>query len=271
MTHLSRLVQVCFAAMLGLTALPAKAHEFWIDPINPFLNVGEQIDANIRVGEMMKGSGLIYNPKSFTNLAAISPDEVLEITGRLGDRPALSLTTKSDGLHVLAYMTTANKLKYKEFDKFATFAKTHGQAFAIDEHKDLGLPETDFTEAYFRCAKALLKVGTGAGEDRIVGFPFELTALTNPYTTDGDVRFLLTYKGNPKPDHQIDVFHKTAADPNATMVSYTTNAKGEVTIPRKTGDFLINAVALEQPKPNVAEKLDAIWVSLWASTTYSIK
>jgi len=235
------------------------------------MTVGAQIDANIRVGEMMKGSGLIYNPKSFTNLAAVSPDEVLEITGRLGDRPALSLKSKTDGLHIIAYMTTANKLKYKEFEKFAKFANTHGQSFAIEAHKARGLPDADFTEAYFRCAKALIKVGTGAGEDRQVGFPFELTALNNPYTEDGDMRFLLTYNGQPKPDHQIDVFHKTYADPNATLVSYQTNDAGEVTIPRKPGDFLVNAVLLEEPKPSIAEKLDAVWVSLWASTTYSVE
>lgn len=271
MTHLRALFQACFAASIVLIGSSAQSHEFWIDPIDPTVEVGTLIKADIRVGEMMKGSGLIYNPKSFTDLAAITPDGILKIPGRLGDRPALNIPTETEGLYVIAYMTTANRLKYKDLKKFETFAQTHGQDFAIETHKDRGLPDADFTEAYFRCAKALVKVGSGIGEDQTVGFPFELTALNNPYTDDGSIRFVLTYKGEPKADHQVDVFHKTYEDPNAVMTSYQTDEKGEVSIPRETGDFLVNAVVLEVPKPSISEKLNAVWVSLWASTTYTIE
>ena len=269
MPHLSTLVQVCFAALFSISS--AHAHEFWIDPVDASVAVGDPIEADLRVGEQMKGSGLIYNPKSFTYFATFTPDGKTDAEGRLGDRPALQAKAEVEGLHVIAHMTTANRLKYAEFQKFETFAKTHGQAFAIEDHKARGLPEEDFTEAYFRCAKALVKVGHGEGADRAVGFPFELTALDNPYTSDGDVRFVLTYKGVPKGNHQVDVFRKISGEAEAEMVSLMTDDAGEVTIPRQGGDFLINAVVLEAPSSGLAEKLGAVWVSLWASTTYSIE
>lgn len=271
MPYLRPIVQACFALGLGLIAIPSTAHEFWIDPLDPSVPVGANIKADIRVGEMMKGSGLIYNPKSFTKLAAVTPQNVLKIEGRLGDRPALKLRTEDEGLYVLAYMTTANRLKYASMEKFENFAKTHGQEFAIDAHKTRGLPTEDFTEAYFRCAKALVQVGNGEGADRKVGFPFELTALTNPYTDEGPVQFLLTYKGKPKSEHQVDVFRKIPGNTEAEMTKFKTDANGEVSIPRSTGDFLVNAVVIEEPSANVAEKLSAVWVSLWASTTYTIE
>jgi len=268
MSHLCVVIQACFALLLSVNL--AQGHEFWIDPVDPSVAPGDPIEANIRVGEMMKGSGMIYNPNSTTFSATLTPDGAIKAEGRMGDRPALRVTTARDGLHILAHMTTASRLNYKSFDKFAKFANTHGQSFAIAAHETRGLPQEDFTEAYFRCAKALVKVGNGAGNDQEVGFPFELTALNNPYTDDGPVRLLLTYKGAPKPDHQIDIFHRASPNAEATLVSLTSNAAGEVSIPRERGDYLINAVVLEEPSASIADKLDAVWVSLWASTTYTI-
>lgn len=269
MPQLHRYIQAYFALLLSMNT--AYGHEFWIDPINPSISVGKSIEADLRVGEDMKGSGMIFNPNSFTYFSTIAPNGKIDAEGRMGDRPALQVETQSDGLHIVAHMTKANRLKYQKFEKFEKFAKTHGQSFAVEAHKTRGLPLEAFTEAYFRCAKALIKVGSGAGQDQQIGFPFELTALNNPYTSDTDVRLLLTYKGNPKPDHQVDVFHKAPGSADATMVSYQSDANGEVTIPRRAGDFLINAVVLEEPRPSMAEKLDAVWVSLWASTTYTIE
>jgi len=271
MTRLRTIVQACFAAFFAVNAQLAQGHEFWIDPVDPVVDMGETIEANIRVGEMMKGSGMIFNPNSFTFFGTVTPETAIKAEGRMGDRPALQMTAREEGLYIIGYMTTANRLKYAEFKKFEKFAKAHGQDFAIKDHKARGLPDADFTEAYFRCAKALVKVGEGAGEDRKLGFPFELTALNNPYTDDAPVKMLLTYKGKPQANHQVDVFHRTSRSEDATMVSYQTNNVGEVQIPRAPGDFLINAVVIEEPSANVADKLNAVWVSLWASSTYTIE
>lgn len=264
-------VQAAIVLALASLAAPASGHEFWIDPEDPSVTSGDTISAHIRVGENMKGSGLIFNPNALNLSALITPDGKIDIDGRMGDRPALKATAGPDGLHIMAHMTTASKLTYQTFEKFETFAKTHGETFAIDAHKARGLPNEDFTEAYFRCAKALIKVGDGNGTDQTIGLPFELTALDNPYTSDGDIRLLLTYKGDPKPAHQVDVFHRATADADADMNSFSTDENGVVRIPRAQGDFLVNAVVLEEPTERLAQQLDAVWISLWASTTYTIE
>lgn len=270
MTFRCLIYQAVFVLAMGFFGIGAKAHEFWIDPLSAEVQPGDEIRADLRVGERMKGSGLIFNPASFTKFSYYVDGAKADVMGRLGDRPATRITGAKEGLNVVAHMTTASKLTYQNFDKFAKFAKTHGQAFAIARHRERGLPETDFTEAYFRCAKALIKVGAGAGRDRTTGMPFELTALNNPYTDSGPVRFLLTYKGKPKAGHQVDVFHRSAPGAEATLVSYETNSVGEVSVPRVAGRYLVNAVVLEEPKPNIAQRIGAVWVSLWASTTYDI-
>ena len=271
MTRLKAVYQTCFALSIALWASPTLGHEFWIDPVDPSVAPGDEIVADNRVGENLKGSGMIYNPNSFTQFVMIDPDGARQVEGRMGDRPALSMTAGPDGLHIISHMTTANKLKYAKFKKFQTFVETHGQAFAVARHEALGLPKEDFTEAYFRCAKALVKVGSGEGKDRATGMPFELVALTNPYTTDGAQRFVLLYKGKPKPNHQVDVFRRPAEAEDVVMSSLQTDALGEMIVPRESGEIMLNAVVLEEPRPSMAEKLDAVWVSLWASTTYTIE
>lgn len=271
MTFARNIYQALAGVAIGVLTPYAQAHEFWIDAQAASFAPGETVEANLRVGQMMKGSGMIYNPGSFTQYLDFYDGKKIEVPGRLGDRPALSLQNAGEGLHVISHMTTANRLKYAEFAKFEKFANDHGQSFAIAKHRARGLPEMAFTEAYFRCAKSLIKVGDGAGSDLDTGLPFELTALDNPYTSDGPIRFLLTYNGAPKADHQVDMFHRTAPGEIATKGSVLTNAAGEFSVPRMAGEYLLNAVVLDEPKPHIAEKLDAVWVSLWASTTFELE
>lgn len=271
MTFRGFIYQSILALTIAILPSASQSHEFWIDPLSATVAVGDEIQAELRVGENMKGSKMIYNPSSFTTFKYFAGGESGDVMGRLGDRPAARITGAKEGLNVVAHMTTASKLDYKTFEKFAKFVTAHGEDFAIARHKERGLPDTDFTEAYFRCAKALIKVGKGEGRDRATGMPFELTALTNPYTDAGDVRFILTYKGKPKADHHVDVFHQATLESDVVKVSYRTNSVGEVAIPRSTGKFLVNAVVLEEPKPAIAEKIGAVWVSLWASSTYALE
>ena len=271
MTKFSAKLQASIAAALMMGAQAAISHEFWIDPKDPSVESGAEIVADLRVGENMKGSGIIFNPNSFRYFAMTSPDGVTEMSGRMGDRPALTTTAGSDGLHIIGHMTTASKLTYTKFEKFADFVRTHGEDFAIDAHKARGLPETDFVEAYFRCAKALIKVGHGEGSDKALGFPFELIALDNPYQDSGSIRMQLTYKGVPKAAHQVDIFFKPADNGPVTMTSQTTDDAGVISVARSKGDYMINAVVLEEPSANLAERLNASWISLWASTTYTLE
>jgi len=263
--------QSVLAGTIGIFASVSQAHEFWIDPISAAVAVGDEIQAELRVGENMKGSKMIYNPSSFTKFSYQVGSEGGDVMGRLGDRPAVRITGAKEGLNVVAHMTTASKLDYKTFEKFEKFVTAHGEDFAIERHKVRGLPEVDFTEAYFRCAKALIKVGDGKGRDRATGMPFELTALTNPYTDEGSVRFILTYKGKPKADHHVDVFFRSEIGAEVSKVSYRTNSVGEVSVPRASGRYLVNAVVLAEPSRAIAQKIGAVWVSLWASTTYEIE
>ena len=267
----------CYHVIFGLALsvfgpIAAMAHEAWIDTVRKDIAPGERLEANIRVGENLRGGTQIFNPDSYQNLVYAVNRKVQKITGNLGDRPAIQIPDAVDGLHILVLQSRAQTLRYKSLEKFAAFVTRHDQAHTLDAHAARGLPEADFRESYFRFAKALIKVGDGTGADAMAGLPFELTALDNPYTTTGPIRFRLTYQRKRVPDFQIDVFHRApGVTGDAALTFLRTDAEGIVTIPRAKGDFLISAVLLEEPNDRIKAQLDVVWQSLWASSTYWIE
>ncbi len=260
-----------FTAFFAILPAMASAHEFWIDPDQPSYAPGAEIVADVRVGEMMIGSSQVFNADRFRQVGVVSGGKPQRLEGRLGDRPALRFETPSAGLNIFAIETVATDLTYANFEKFERFAQAHGEDFAIAAHREADLPERAFKEAYFRFAKALVKVGDGAGADQSVGFAFELVALSNPYGNE-PLRFALYRDKTLVPDHQVDVFSRAVgASDKATQVIMRTDENGEITIPRVPGEYLVNAVKLERPNARLQEALDVVWVSLWASSTFVLE
>lgn len=261
------LITAFFAISSGF----ATAHEFWIDPTDQAHAVGTEITANFRVGQLMRGSAQPYNKNTIKQMGVVVNGSPVPLPARLGDRPALKYMPETEGLHIFAVETNASTLNYREFAKFKSFVETHGEGFAVQAHREANLPETDFREAYFRFSKALVPVGTAAGADQSVRFPFELIAVENPFQTTAALKFVLLFEGKPAADHQIDVFNRPVDDVgDAKMVSYQTDAQGIVEIPRGSGDYLVNAVKLLRPTAGLAESLNVVWVSLWTSTTFTL-
>ena len=246
----------------------SASHEYWIAPTKSAFQAGEAITANLKVGENFKGGNQIYSPNSYRHFLTVMGGEVVEVRGTLGDRPAANVPDAAQGLAVMALVSDFSIITYTEFEKFATFAKTHGEEEAIAEHDARGLSRDNVREAYLRFAKSLIRVGEGAGADLQVGMALELTALDNPYSGGQQVRYLLTRDKAPLIDHQVDVFFLSQTDGDAEKTSIRTDGNGVVRVPVRSGQTMVSAVALEPPSEAVAEKFDVVWFSLWASSTF---
>ena len=168
-------------------------------------------------------------------------------------------------------VTSVLTIDYKTFEKFQNFALKHGEIHALDTHLERGLPSENFSEAYLRFSKTLVRVGRGGGSDQRTGMGFELTALDNPYDGGDSIRYLLTRKDVPKDGHQVEVHNLAPGDEDATLQIFSTDENGVVTIPVLPGKTLVNSVALEIPPSGLAEAYDVVWYSLWASSTFWIE
>lgn len=141
---LKRSVMAC--AALWALALPAWAHELWIDPIDYAVGVGTPMQAHIRVGQMLEGSAHSFVPLNFTRFDITQGAAVVPVEGRPGDRPALNMSAPQEGLAVISYVTRDLTLVYTDLSKFEAFARHKDFLWVMEDHKARKLSTRKFTE-----------------------------------------------------------------------------------------------------------------------------
>ncbi|MEM7613645.1 MAG: DUF4198 domain-containing protein [Pseudomonadota bacterium] len=255
---------------LLLSTLPAQAHEFWIEPLDYTVAPGEVIEARTLNGEEFVGLEYGYSAPAYRQSGVMSGAEARPVAGERGAKPAFNVQPAGPGLNVLFHASPVSTLTYANMIKFERFLKGKRLDWALAEHKAKNFPEEGIREAYFRFVKALVAVGDGAGADRPVGMPYELVALTNPYTDAGDVRVQVRLSKEPVgADVPVYVFHKVGA--GVEKLTLVTAADGSVVIPRAVGEFMVNAVHITEPTEKLKSANGAHWVTLWAGLTYKIE
>lgn len=252
----------------------AYAHELWLDPVQYQLQENDKINADVKVGQGFNGSIFSYLPQQFIRFDIANGSTIAPIEGRFGDRPAAQVDPLGDGLHVLIYQATTLSVFYKELDEFLSFVEHKDFADVAQRHRERGLPQQDFKEAYSRFAKSLVGVGSAKGEDRAFGLETEIIALENPYTdnvTDGlDIKVL--YQDAPRAMAQIEVFDRSPIEGEDVVITkLKTNAEGVATIPVMAGHtYQLDAVVMREDLSPEAAELGAVWESLWANLTFAI-
>ncbi len=258
------------SATLVLGTQSALAHEFWISPQSYLIKRGEQVKADLRVGQNFEGAAYSFRPSGFETFNIVADDRVFKVPGRLGDIPALQLETPADGLLVVVHETKDNSLTYTEWPKFVKFAEHKAFPTTLEDHEARGISKEKFVERYRRYAKSMVAVGDGAGNDRQVGMKTEIVALANPYTdaiTEMPIQVFLDQE--PRVDAQIEVFEKSPDDV-VEISLYRTNNQGIANIPVKPGfEYLFDAVAMI-PLENSDPDKGPVWWSLWAALTFLV-
>ena len=264
--HWFALCTIC--AVLIRTLASAAGHEFWIEPTDFSVPEGRRIEADLKVGQHLSGLSFPYLSNRFSSFKLSEGGLTSDLSGEEGSIPALGIISKSAGLKVITYVSTADQLTYTALEQFVSYAELEGNSWAVEAHKQRGLPETGFVELYTRCAKALVQVGpvNPSDNDIAIGMPIEFVALKNPYALKAatDLPVVLLWSGKPVPNAQITVFHKTD---NVTETRLRTDATGRASIPLNGGGlFLLSSVYLQEP-PRASK---AQWESYWASLTFEI-
>ena len=247
------------------------AHEFWIEPKSYMINSGEPLIANLRIGQNFSGDDLVFNKNEFSRFSIVTKSGNQKIIGRLGDRPALNILPKYSGVSIIIHQSKPTYLTYDKFEKFKVFSEKKGFANIPIDHINRGLPRKGFTESYTRFAKSIVVVGVNKGSDQRVGLELELVV-------DGSL-----HKNNNRNEKTITItlFYRNKLYPNATVEIFSKNKNGFAkNYNKKTGIngkfqientpntiFLINSVVLRPLNPKTINN-NAVWESLWASTTF---
>jgi len=265
------------AGLLGLMAAPVAAHEFWLDPDPAVAAPGDSIAVRAFVGSELAGEELGNFPSMQSTVDLFVGGQASKVPGRMGDYPAFRLTPAARGLHVLRYVSAPNTLTYDSYDKYLTFLVEAQREDLAAVHDARGLPREGIREMYYRYAKALFAVGDAAGNDPVTGMPLELVARDNPYQLGpsepggGSVSYELLLGGQPLPQAAVHVFVR-AGDGVVTSLRLRTGADGRVDVPATAaGFYVVNAIQIFPATPEMTEATGAAWVSLWASSTYTLR
>ncbi|KIN71069.1 DUF4198 domain-containing protein [Sulfitobacter guttiformis] len=266
-TRTALIVAIAFAST------SAKAHEVWIEPSTWQMPADTDFTAQLLNGQNLEGQALSWDPRVILRAETWQGTETAALQGRFGDVPALTGSVGSEGLLTLLYQSKFNTVVYQDYEKFVEFLTEKNHLEILDAHAARSLPKTPIKEAFSRFSKALIAVGTGAGEDMARGLEIEIVALDNPYTSDitGGLRFQALFEGEPLKSNRVTLFERDPAGMVQTSVAQT-DAEGIVRFPiRQDHTYLVDTVVMRQPdRALFIASGGAFWESLWASLTFSV-
>ena len=257
-----------FSFFLTVGASNLNAHEFWLEPQSFHVRPDASVSIDLKSGEGFTGITYPWIPKRVLNTGPIT-DATL-IPANTGREPALRAIANTSGLTALYYQSNPSKLSHESFEDFENFLKEESLLWVRDRHKQRGLPETGFTEYYSRYTKTLLQAGHISGRDKFSGnMPYEWVALTNPYSTDFDIKsgYSLQLFENKEPvtNTHVTYFIKNKnSSAEAELRTARTDDSGVVKIPyQKDSNYLVSAVLMTE---NYNKAIP--WHSHWVSITY---
>lgn len=260
----------CLSLITGLIAIsnPVLSHEFWVAPEKYQVASKAPVLARLRNGQNFRGAEQPYLDHRIARFEILQGDGAVPYDGRMGDMPAFVAPSLAEGLAVIVHQTQPQQLVYETWEEFQKFVDDKGFGDVQTQHRALELPEAGFAEQYTRYAKALVAVGTGAGQDRRTGLETEIVARANPYTDDltHGLPVQLLYQGNPRPRAQLTVF-AMAPDGSVLPATFLSDDQGMATLPVSPGyRYLLDAVVLRP----AAQGADYAWESHWASLTFAV-
>ena len=240
-----------------------QAHDFWIEPESFRPATGQKVPVHLYVGMDFKGDSAPFIPERFERYIFVGPEGEKPVPGVVGDDPAGVITPTTPGLYIIGLHTKPAEVTFDTAEEFEKYLIKEGLERNLALHNQRKKLFKTVHETYFRCAKSLLvtgKPGENVG-DKVLGFPLELVAETNPYRSQR-LRLRLLYQGNPLEGALLIAFNK--AEPLTKLRARTDKAgRVEFDLPQR-GIWLVTSVHMI-PAP-LLSGFD--WKSLWASLTF---
>jgi len=261
-------MRIAWLAVLGAcVAVPAVAHDFWLQPAKFWLAPGATTAVALVVGHGANRELWDADISRVTRLISIGPAGRIDRSGSIRQGGAGRMAFETPGVHVVAVETGQAQSDLPAI-RFNDYLKTEGLTPAIQSRAQSGRTGSPGREVYSRRAKALVRVGPGAvvasaNVTTPVGMTLEIIPEVNPYTArpGQSLLFRIDYKGRPLPGALVKLTNLAAdAEPAATQIS---NSTGRVAfrVPRRSA-WQLNVVWTEPLANSQTADFDTTFSSL---------
>ena len=257
---------LCTLMTALVCAVSLSAHEFWIEPTTFAPASGKVIGIRARVGDGVLGDPVPRDPSLLESLVVDAGTGATPIVGRDGADPAGLLRVTNNGLQVVGYLGKPTPVELPA-KKFNDYLRDEGLDAILAERTRLKTIDNAARELFTRCAKTLVQVGPASRDhhDRLLGFPLELVASTNPslLAAGSELAVTLVYRGQPVKGALITAIRRK--DGQRMSVRSDAAGRARFVLPAD-GDWLIKTVHMTAAPANA----NAEWVSYWASLTFEV-
>ena len=261
---------------LCMSAAPATAHEFWLEPTTfaPAAAPDESLLIAAYVGTGFRGDVLPYAPTHSVRLAARQSRETDLREGAVNGDLYLAAVAPDAGGCLVSFVSsfTSIQLPAAEFDRYLALEGLDGPLAA---RKAEGGAKPG-RERYRRCAKTWIR---GADSRRVttpVGIPLEIVPLADP-ALPGPLTVRVLIGGKPLAETLVRAWNQplengsapreqASRDSVSAAASVRTDAAGLATLALdRPGEWLLSAIHMVPCR----EATEADWESTWASLTFA--
>ena len=256
-----------FLVMLFLSVFlkfSVQAHELWLEPVSFNFDNKELFKININIGQNFTGSSFGFYSPNKKKLYLENKNEVINLSQRNGNFPAIQTLVLGKGFHILNYETNNEFLKYDTIEKFEDFIEEQGLQNTISKLDRNKIP----TENYRRFAKALITDGNNHFFIQKPKLDLDLIALSSPYDLKSNIfKFQLFEKNKPLGNWQVTIFSKDEKNIYKEKIKTKPNGMGKIKI-IKDRSYLLSAVKIDKVDYLKKLKFKSDWFSLWASLVF---
>ncbi|GAB2793242.1 hypothetical protein HNQ93_003722 [Hymenobacter luteus] len=263
-------------AAISLLAGTALAREFWLEPARFFVPPGTAVHLRRLVGQNFRGETWAGKSSRVTHLVHLAPGAApanLLPLATATDTLATTLTLRQPGTHLVALATTEAFTTLPAPD-FTAYLQAEQLDYVLALRQQRGQQTQPGREAYRRCAKTLIQVGTPTPTDtarawsRAVGLPLELVPEQNPATlpVGGSLTVRVLSNGRPVAGQPVRLWQRPATA-RALVSTLRSNQNGRVLFRISgPGEYLVSSVRMVAAPAGQA----ADWLSTWTTLTFSV-
>ena len=263
---------LCTALALAALCGAARAHEFSLRPASFEPEPGSVLAVSLRVGHGAAAEPVPRDEARIARFVFVGGEGEKPVVGFDGAVPAGLVRPERAGVAVLGYRSLPSPLELPA-PRFEAYLRDEGLEAVAALRRERGETAEPGRERFARSSKALLRVGgaDGAGWDRRLGLPLELTPLRDPFELregpSGALEPLeleLSWEGRPLCGALVRA--SPLDDEVGLRLEARTDERGRASFALPFGgQWLFNAVHMERSEVDGAQ-----WASTWGSLTLEL-